>query len=74
MLDMFWQSVQLFVRGKLFQSPLLVLRQSAIGALCTALACVALAKLLGLVWLAVLVSALAGGALQPLLFKNLKYN
>jgi hypothetical protein len=74
MLDMFWQSVQLFVRGKLFQSPLLVLRQSAIGALCTALSCVALAKLLGLVWLAVLVSALIGGALQPLLFKNLKYN
>ncbi len=74
MFDMFWHSVVLFVRGKLFQSPLHVLRQSAIGVLLTAFGCVALVKLFGMLWPAVLVSALLGGALQPLLFKNLKYN
>jgi len=49
-------------------------RQSAIGAGITAISCVVLAKLVGTVWLAVLISALLGGALQPWLFKNLKYN
>lgn len=74
MLDMFWHSVLLFLRGKLFQNPVHVMRQAAIGAGITALSCVVLAKLVGTVWLAVLISALIGGALQPWLFKNLKYN
>jgi hypothetical protein len=71
---MFWHSVLLFLRGKLFQSPRHVLRQSAVGALITMLLCVALVKLLDTIWLGVLISAVLGGALQPLLFKNLKYN
>jgi hypothetical protein len=74
MFDMFMHSVVLFLRGKLFQKPAHVVRQAAIGVVATALSCVILVKLFGVVWLAVLVSALAGGALQPLLFKNLKYN
>jgi hypothetical protein len=73
-LEMFWHSVLLFLRGKLFQNPGHVMRQSAIGAGITAISCVALTKLVGSVWLAVLISALIGGALQPWLFKNLKYN
>jgi hypothetical protein len=71
---MFRHSVLLFLRGKLFQNPLHVMRQSAIGAAITGISCVALAKLMGAVWLAVLISALIGGALQPWLFKDLKYN
>jgi hypothetical protein len=71
---MFWHSALLFLRGKLFQNPMHVVRQSAIGAGITAISCVTIAKLLGTVWLAVLISALIGGALQPWLFKNLKYN
>jgi Flp pilus assembly protein TadB len=74
MLEMFWQSVLLFLRGKLFQSPLHVVRQAALGALVTALLCVALVKLCGSLWVAVPVSSLLGGALQPVLFRNLKYN
>jgi hypothetical protein len=74
MLEMFWHSALLFLRGKLFQNPGHVVRQSAIGAGITAISCVVLAKLVGTVWLAVLISALVGGALQPWLFKNLKYN
>jgi Flp pilus assembly protein TadB len=71
---MFWHSILLFLRGKLFQNPGHVVRQSAIGVSITAIACVVLAKLGGSVWLAVLISALIGGALQPWLFRNLKYN
>jgi hypothetical protein len=74
MFDMFLSSVVLFLRGKLFQNPAHVVRQASIGVLLTAFVCVALAKLSGALWLAVLVSALVGGTLQPFLFKNLKYN
>ena len=74
MFDMFLHSIGLFLRGKLFQNPLHVVRQTAIGVALTAACCVALAKLIGALWLAVLVSALVGGTLQPFLFKNLKYN
>jgi hypothetical protein len=74
MLEMFVHSIGLFLRGKLFQNPGHVVRQSAIGVVLTALVCVALLELSGTLWLAVLVSALVGGALQPFLFKNLKYS
>ena len=74
MVDMFLHSVALFLRGKLFQNPLHVVRQAALGAAITALVCVGLARLVGVLWIAVLISALLGGVLQPFLFKNLKYN
>lgn len=74
MFDMFLQSVGLFLRGKLFQSPLHVARQAALGACITAALCIGLARLVGVLWVAVLLSALLGGLLQPFLFKNLKYN
>lgn len=74
MFDMFLQSVGLFLRGKLFQDPLHVARQSAIGAALTAALCIGLARLVGVLWIAVPVSALIGGLIQPFLFKNLKYN
>lgn len=71
---MFWTSVLLFLRGKLFQNPGPVWLRAAIGMAVTALSCVVLVKLIGSVWPAVLFSALVGGALQPWLFKDLKYN
>jgi len=73
-LDLFWHSALLFSRAKLFQNPAHVMRQSAIGAVISAVACVALAQRVGAVWLAVLISALIGGGLQPWLFDNLEYN
>jgi hypothetical protein len=71
---MFWQSALLFLRGKLFRDPIHVWKRAAIGVSVTAVSCVALVKLVGALWPAVLVSALIGGALQPWLFKDLKYN
>jgi len=74
MFELFLQSITLFMRGKLFQKPLHVARQAAFGMVITALVCVALTRLLGVLWVAVPVSALLGGMVQPFLFKNLKYN
>ncbi|GAC1509399.1 MAG: hypothetical protein NVS1B6_16560 [Steroidobacteraceae bacterium] len=73
MWPMFTSSLQLFLKGKLFREPAAVFRQWLIGFAAALIAIVALTKLglpLGLV---VLVVAIATGAAQPYLFKNLKY-
>jgi len=74
MWDMFTNSLRLFLKGKLFREPRMVLRQWLIGLAVTTLVVVVLAKLGAPLWLAVLVASLGGGALQPFLFKDLKYN
>jgi Kef-type K+ transport system membrane component KefB len=66
-------SMVLFFRGKLFADPGKVLMQLAIGVVVTAIVMIALAKLGAPVWLAALVAGLVGGALQPYLFKDLRY-
>ena len=60
MWDMFLNSMKLFFKGKLFRESKQVLRQWLIGL------AVAVVKL-------VLLVSLAVGALQPWLFRNLKY-
>ena len=74
MWDMFTNSLRLFLKGKLFREPRMVLRQWLIGLAVTTLVVVVLAKVGAPLWLAVLVASLGGGALQPFLFKDLKYN
>lgn len=73
MWDMFTNSLRLFVKGKLFREPRIVLRQWLIGAALTLVALVVLAKVGLPLWLAVLLASVGGGALQPFLFKDLKY-
>lgn len=72
MLDMFLNSVRLFLAGKLFRDGRAVLTQWFKGFA----VCLALMLLLGW-WVSplvgVVVASLVGGALQPLLFKDLKY-
>lgn len=73
MIEMFINSVVLFMKGKLFQDQTLVLKRSAISIGVTALLCVVLA-LVGLpMWSAVFVAAVIGGAMQPYLYKDLRY-
>jgi hypothetical protein len=73
MFDMFLNSVKLFIAGKLFRDGREVFKQWLKGfALCLGL-------LLVVGWLVsplagVAVSAVVGGFVQPLLFKDLKYN
>jgi hypothetical protein len=74
MWDMFTNSLRLFLKGKLFRDPRMVVRQWLIGVAITGVVLVLLAKLGVPLWLAVLLASLGGGALQPFLFKNLKYN
>jgi hypothetical protein len=66
-------SMSLFFKGKLFADPSKVYRQLAIGIAVTALLLVVLAKLGAPLWSAALVAGLIGGALQPYLFKDLRY-
>ncbi len=73
MYDMFMNSMRLFLTGRLFQDLRMVLIRSAIGSLITACICIA-GYLTGLpLAFAVILAALAGGALQPWLYKDLRY-
>lgn len=73
MFDMFWNSVQLFLKGKLFQDFNKAMMLMAIGAGVAAIVMVALAKAGLSVWLAVIIASLIAGAIQPRLFRDLKY-
>jgi hypothetical protein len=74
MWDMLGSSFHLFLKGKLFREPGAAFRQWLIGFALSAVAVVILVKMAAPVWLTIIVVALAGGALQPFLFKNLKYD
>lgn len=67
-------ALKLFVKGQLFREPLVVMRLWAIGTALTLTVMVALFKLGLPLWLAVGLSTLGGGALQPWLFRDLKYH
>jgi hypothetical protein len=73
MWDMFSNSLQLFLKGKLFREPGAVFRQWLIGFGVSLIVVVVLVKVGVPLWIAVAVTALAAGVLQPYLFKNLKY-
>ena len=74
MWDMFSNSLRLFLKGKLFRDPGMVLRQWLIGLMAALVAVVVLGKLGVPLWLVVVLVAFGIGALQPFLFKDLKYN
>lgn len=73
MWDMFLNSFKLFVKGKLFREPGQVARQWLIGFVTAVVVLPVLVKLGVPLWLAVVVVAFGTGALQPWLFRNLKY-
>lgn len=73
MFSMFMDSATLFVKGKLFQSYSAVFSKMLIGIIITAVIAVVLAKIGAGMLVAIGVAAFVGGALQPYLFKDLKY-
>lgn len=74
MLDMVRNSIGLFLRGKLFADPNKAYLQLAIGILVTALSFLAALRFAGLPhWAAAAVAGFVGGALQPYLFRDLRY-
>lgn len=66
-------SIFLFFRGKLFAEPLKAYRQIAIGVFVTAALLIAIAEVGAPVWAASVIAAAIGGALQPYLFRDLRY-
>lgn len=73
MWDMFLNSLTLFFKGKLFREPMQVLKQWLVGLVVAVVALIILVKLGVALGLAVLLVAISVGALQPWLFRNLKY-
>ena len=73
MLEMAKNSIVLFFRGKLFADPATVYRQTAVGALATAIILFVLARLGLPLIAAAAIAGLIGGAAQPYLFKDLRY-
>jgi len=73
MWSMAQNSMLLFFRGKLFADPNMAMRQLGLGVGVTALVLIVVAAIGAPLWLAALLAGLAGGALQPYLFKDLRY-
>lgn len=73
MFDMFWNSVVLFLKGKLFHDLQKVMMLAGVGMAVAAVILIVLAKVGLPLWLAVVVASLCAGALQPRLFRDLKY-
>lgn len=66
-------SIVLLLQGKLFADPKKVGRQWAIGSVVTAIILFVGVKAGAPIWIAGLTAGLIGGALQPYLFKDLRY-
>jgi hypothetical protein len=74
MLEMVRSSIALFFRGKLFAEPAQAYTQLAIGILFAALCFLLAVRVAGLpYWLAAAIAGFLGGALQPRLFRDLRY-
>lgn len=73
MWEMAKSSVSLFFKGKLFAEPGKAYTQIAIGIAVTALLLVGIVKIGLPLWAGGLAAGLVGGALQPYLFKDLRY-
>lgn len=73
MFEMALSSMSAFLRGRLFANNQKAFGQIAIGVAASALLFLAALKLGVALWGAGALAGFAGGALQPFLFKNLKY-
>jgi hypothetical protein len=73
MLDMFMNSFILFWKGRLFQDIGHVIKQAVIGMVIAAVIVIAAVKAGLALWIAIVIASLISGAIQPYLFKDLKY-
>lgn len=73
MIQMFVQSMTLFFKGKLFRDNRAVFKQWLKGFLLTLFLLLTVGLAASPV-IGIVVASLVGGALQPLFFKDLKYN
>jgi uncharacterized protein (DUF983 family) len=73
MFDMLWNSVLLFFKGKLFHDFPKVMLLAGIGMAVAATVLIVLAEAGLPLWLAAVGAGLCAGALQPRLFRDLRY-
>jgi len=73
MFDMLLSSITLFIQGKLFKDLGTLTIKLLIGIVVTVVICIAAVKFGLDVWMAILIASVIGGAIQPYLFKDLKY-
>jgi hypothetical protein len=74
MFEMVRSSIGLFFRGKLFAEPAHAYTQLVIGIVFTALCFILAVRFAGVpYWLAAAIAGFLGGALQPRLFRDLRY-
>lgn len=73
MFEMAKMSIVLFLKGRLFQNPVMVARQAAAGIVITALVLLVFARAGLPLWAAAALAGFFGGMLQPYLFRDLKY-
>ncbi len=73
MLDMFVNSFILFWKGRLFQDIGHVIKQASIGMVIAAVIVILAVKAGLALWMAIVIASLISGAIQPYLFKDLKY-
>ena len=73
MWDMAQSSITLFFRGKLFADPNMVYAAARDRRSRDSAVLIVLAKVGAPLWFAALLAGLVGGALQPYLFKDLRY-
>jgi hypothetical protein len=74
MLEMFKQSMMMFLKGKLFRDNAQVMKQGSIAVISVIVLIVVLGKFVLPMWIAAMIGGFVGGALMPYLFKDLKYN
>ena len=74
MFEMVLSSISLFFRGKLFAEPVHAYTQLAIGIFFAATCFVLATRVAGLpYWASAAIAGFLGGALQPRLFRDLRY-
>lgn len=73
MFDMFINGMTLFFRGKLFQDNTKAITQMLIGIAAAAVLLVVLTKIGLPLWISGLIAGFIAGAVQPYLFRDLKY-
>jgi len=73
MFDMLLSSVTLFIQGKLFKDLGTLAIKLLIGIIVTVIICIGAVKFGLDIWMAIILASIIGGAIQPYLFKDLKY-
>ena len=72
MLEIAWFATRLFIKGKLLREPVYFIRQAFIGVVIGLIMLLVLAQVKFPLWIMIVVSSIATGAMMPFLMKEFK--